>query len=126
MLILLPIPINTSLDYFSSVAGKVALTTWLNCFFYLFPIAFVIIIKHNGLPQRILPLCLTVKVLLFRTLFSGWLEGRNEQTPSLAILGDTCKINGLFTLLPASSPPPSLSYKRIWHPGPNEMVTLRL
>ena len=45
---------------------------------------------------------------MFRTLSTcGWLqEWRNEhiQSPSLAISGDICKINGLFTLLPHLSP----------------------
>ena len=40
--------------------------------------AFVIIITHNGHPEKILPLCLTVKVPLFRTLSTyGWQAGRN-------------------------------------------------
>ena len=44
----------------------------------LLSIAFLVIIIHNGLPRRILPLCLTVKVPLFRTLSTcGWQEGRN-------------------------------------------------
>ena len=45
--------------------------------FDLLSIAFLVI-THSGLPQRILPLCLTVKVSLFRALSTcGWQEGRN-------------------------------------------------
>ena len=39
-------------------------SSW-NCFFGLLFVAVVIIITHNGLPQRILPLCLTVKLKCF-------------------------------------------------------------
>ena len=39
-------------------------SSW-NCFFGLLFVAVVIIIIHNGLPQRILPLCLTVKLKCF-------------------------------------------------------------
>ena len=66
-------------------------------------LAFVTIIIHNSLHQRILPLCLTVKVPLFRILSTfGWQKGRGEHIPCLrlAILGDIYKINGLFTLFP--------------------------
>ena len=100
-------------------AEKPILTPWWNCFFDLFFVAFVIIITQKGLPQIILPLCLAVKVPFFRTLSTcGWQEGRNEHISCLrlAILGDVCKINGLFTLLPCLSP--SLIYKRTWHPDP--------
>ena len=38
---------------------KPLLTPRWNCFFDLLSVAFVIIITHTGLPQRILPLCLT-------------------------------------------------------------------
>ena len=41
---------------------KSVLTLYWNCFFDLLSIAFVIIIIPNGLPQRILPLCLTAKL----------------------------------------------------------------
>ena len=56
------------------VAGrKPILTPCWNCSFDLLLVAFVIIIIQNGLPQRILPLCLTLKVPLFRTLSTcGW------------------------------------------------------
>ena len=44
------------------IAGrKLILTPWWNCLFDLLCIALVIIIIQNVLPQRILPLCLTVK-----------------------------------------------------------------
>ena len=49
-----------------------------------------------------LPDC-QAKMPLFRTLSTcGRQEGENEHTPCLrlAILGDVCKINGLFALLP--------------------------
>ena len=78
---------------------------WLHggkCFFDLLFIAFVISI-HNGLLKSTLPLCLTVKVPLFRTWSTyRWQKGRNEHLLCLrlAILGDVCKINDLFTLLP--------------------------
>ena len=42
----------------------------------------------------------------------------------LAILGNVCKINGLFTLFPHFLP--SLIHKRIWHPDPDKMVILKL
>ena len=64
-----------------TVAGrKPILTPGRNCFFDLLFAAFVIKIIQNGLLQRILPLCLAVKlkVPLFRTLSTcGWQEGRN-------------------------------------------------
>ena len=37
-------------------------TSWWSCSFDLLSVAFVIIIIQNGLPQRILPVCLTVKL----------------------------------------------------------------
>ena len=66
-------------DYPTLVAEEKPIPTpcW-NCFFDLLFIAFVIIIIQNGLPQRILPLPLTVKVLFSRTLSTyRWQEGRN-------------------------------------------------
>ena len=83
-------------------------------------------IIQNGLPQSILPLCLTVSVHLFRTLSICRLQKeRNEHILCLrlAILEDICKICGLFTLLPHLRPQ-SLIYKRTWHPDPNKMVIL--
>lgn len=104
MPVLLPKPY--SLDYCSSVAGRANSDYPLELFLSpVFSIAFVIIIIHNNLPQRICPLYLTVRVPLVRALSSrGWLEGRNEQIPpELAILGDARLM--AFTLLPSSSPP---------------------
>ena len=71
--------------------------------FDLLSVVFVIIIIHKGLPQRILPLTCSTKVLLFRTLSTCRWQERSKQIPCrrLAILEDICKINdGLFTLLP--------------------------
>ena len=61
-------------------------------------VAFVIVIT-----QRILPLCLTVKVKCLSSETHPPVDGRKEEintVPSqrLAILGDTCKIKDLFTL----------------------------
>ena len=65
--------------------------------------AFVIVITHNGLLQRILPLCLTLKVKCLCSETHPSVDGKKEETntaPSqrLAILGDICKIKYLFTL----------------------------
>ena len=89
--------------------------------------AFVIIITHNGLPQRILPLCLTVK---FKCLCSesclpvNGKKGQINISPCLrlAILGDTRKIKWPFTLFPHL--PSSLSHKITSHPDPNKMLIL--
>ena len=48
--------------------GEINSDSSCNCFFGLLSVAFVIVIIDNGQPQRILPLCLTVRVPLFRTL----------------------------------------------------------
>ena len=88
---------------FNYCRKKPILTACWKCFFDLILVAFVIII-HNGLSQRILPLCLTVtKLPLFRTLSTcRWQERRNQQIPCLrlAILGDIRKIKSLFTFPP--------------------------
>ena len=97
----------------------------------LLSVASVIIIIHSGLPQTALPFCLTVEKKTLSTC--GWQEERNEHILCLrlAILGDSCKINGLFTLFTLSPPPlnaaplQSLFYKRTWHLDPDEMVILR-
>ena len=65
--------------------------------------AFVIVITHNGLLQRILPLCLTLKVKCLCSETHPSVDGKKEEintAPSqrLAILGDICKIKYLFTL----------------------------
>ena len=63
-------------------------------------------VRTYGLPWGALTNCLNVKTKLplFKTLSTcEWLqEGRDKHTPSLmlAISGDICKTNGLFTLLP--------------------------
>ena len=77
----------------------------LELFFDWLFVAFVITIIHNGLLHRILFLCGTVKgkVSLFRILSTyGWQEGKNQHILCLRldILGDNCKVNGLFTLFP--------------------------
>ena len=110
------------------VAGrKPILTPCWNCFFDLPFIAFVVIIIQNGLPQKILPLCLTVKHKCLYSEPCPRVDGRKEDINTShawgAILGDVCKMNGLFTLLPHF--PSSLIYKRTWHPDPNKMVILR-
>ena len=49
--------------YYTCVTGrKPILNPWWNYFFDLLFIAFVIIIIQNDLPQRILPLCLIIKL----------------------------------------------------------------
>ena len=61
------------------------------------------IITHNGLPQRILPLCLAIKLKCLCSETHRPVHGRKEEINTapcqrLAILGDTCKIKDLFTL----------------------------
>ena len=81
---------------------KPILTSRWSCSFDLLSFAFVVIIIQNGLPQRILPLCLTIKLKCLCSEPWRCQEGRNEHIPCLrfVILGDICKINGLFTLFP--------------------------
>ena len=67
-------------------------STW-NCFLDLLFVAFVIIIIQNGLPQSILPLCLTVKLKCLCSESCPPVGGRKEEIntsscPRLAILGD--------------------------------------
>ena len=86
-----------------------------------FPFFFVIIMTHNGLPQRILPLCLTVKLTCLCSEPCPSVDGRREEIKTyprlrLAILGDICKINGFFTLFPHLSS--SLIHRRIWNLDP--------
>ena len=97
--------------FYCNRKGLILTPCW-NCFFDLFSIAFVIIIIINGLPQRILPLCLTVKVPLFRPVSAcRWQEEINTSLClRLAILVNVCKIKGLFTLLLHLVP--SLIHKR--------------
>ena len=80
-------------------------TVSLTCF----PLLLLLIIIHNGLPQSILPLCLTAKPKCLCLGSCPPVDGRKEEmnTPPglrLAILGDICKINGLFTLFPHFPP----------------------
>ena len=85
------------------VAQKPILTLCWNSFFNLLFTAFVIRIIQNGLPQRILPLCLTLNYSAFvQNPVHLWQEGRKEHILCLrlAVLGDVCKMNGLFTWLP--------------------------
>ena len=107
---------------------KWIMTSCGNCFSDLLSFAFVITVIHNGLPQRILPLCLTVKRRYLCSVPWPPVDGRKEEfntSPCLrfAILGNTCKISGLFTLFPHLLA--SLIHKRAWHPDPYKMVILR-
>ena len=96
-------------------------------FFDLIVIAFVITVMHDGLLQGTLPLsiCLTVKLKCFCSEPCPPVDSRKEEmniSPfrRLGVLGDVCQIHGLFPLVPHH--PPSLIYKRIWHPDPRNMV----
>ena len=88
---------------------KPILTAYQNCFFDLLFIASVTIIIEKGLPQRILPLCLTVQLKCLYSEPCPPVAGRKEDINTYsclrpAILGDVCKMNGNFTLL--LHPPP--------------------
>ena len=64
----------------SCVAGrKPILTPCWNCFSDLLFIAFVIIIIQNGLPQRILTLCLTIKLKCLCSEPCLPMDGRKEE-----------------------------------------------
>ena len=103
---------------------KQTLTPCWNSFFDLLFVAFVTIVIHNALPQRILPLYLTVQLKCPCSEPCLPVDGREEEiNTSPAFLGDVCKINDLFTLLPHLCP--SLIYKRTWHLDPEKMVILR-
>ena len=83
---------------------KSTLTPYWNCVSNFLFVAFVIIIIQNGLGQRTLPLCMTVKLKCLCSEPCPSVDGRkekNEHTPYLrfVILGDICKISGLFILL---------------------------
>ena len=76
-------------------------------FFDLIVIAFVITVMHDGLLQGTLPLsiCLTVKLKCFCSEPYPLADDRKEKINTslflrLAILGNICKVNGLFTLFP--------------------------
>ena len=69
-------------------------------------------LNQNAFVQDPVYLCMTIE--------------REELTHpllGLAIPGDICQNNDLFTLL--LHLPHSLFYKRTWHPDPNKMVALR-
>ena len=51
----------------------------------------------------------------------GWLQEVTHLLLRLAIPGDICQMNGLFTLFPHI--PSSVFYKAHWHPDPNKMVS---
>jgi len=105
------------------------LTPRWNWFFDLLFGAFVAIIIHNSLPQRILLYVLLLKSICSEPCPS--IDGRKEDICTLpclrlTILGDIFKINGLFSLFPhhrmPPPPPPPLFYQKTWHPDPNKMV----
>ena len=107
---------------------KPILTPCWNCFLDLLFTASVVIITQNGLPQRILPLCLIVKLNCLCSEPCPRADGRKDDINTypclrLAILGDVCKIHGLFTLLPHL--PPFLIYTRTWHADPDKKVIWR-
>ena len=59
---------------------KSILTPCWKCFFDLLSTAFVTVIKHNCLSQRILPLCLTVKLKCFCSEQYPPVDCRKEET----------------------------------------------
>ena len=72
-------------SYHTVAEKKPILTPHWNSFFDLLFIAFVIIIIQNGLPQKILPLCLTVKLKCLCSVPCPPVDGRkNEINTSLA------------------------------------------
>ena len=58
-----------------------------NCFFDLLFDAFVIIIIQNGLPQRILPLCMTIKLKCLCSELCPPVDGRKEKIKILPVWG---------------------------------------
>ena len=105
------------------------LTPRWNYSFDLLSIALVILIIHNGLPQRILPFCPTV---LLKRLCSDPCPPVDcmKKEINTSPLPKAChsrrylqEFNGLFTLFPHL--PPSLIHERIWHPGPDNMLIMR-
>ena len=62
---------------------KPILTSRWSCSFDLLSFAFVVIIIQNGLPQRILPLCLTVKVLWVQNPVHLYVAGKKKLTHPL-------------------------------------------
>ena len=61
------------------------LTPCWNCFFDLLFEAFVIIIIQNGLPQRILPLCMTIKLKCLCSELCPPVDGRKEKIKILPV-----------------------------------------
>ena len=124
---------------------------WLHVgtLFDLLFIAFVIIIIHNGLPQRTLPLCLTIKLKCLCSAHSEILRPcpfvncykKEDINPPLLKAGPSGDVvqdwRSFLLSLPTASP--SLFclltlvalcfslwfYKRTWNPDPKKMVTLR-
>ena len=125
---------------------------WLhveNYFFNLLFIAVVIIIVHAGLPQRTLPLCLTIKLKclcsahseIFRPCPFVSCYKKGDINPPLLKAGPSGDVvqdwRSFLLFLPTASPsvfclltlvPHCFSlwfYKRTWNPDPQKMVTLR-
>ena len=51
----------------------------LHVLFDLLSVTFVTVVTHNGLPQRILPLCLTVKLKCLCSELCPPVDGRKEE-----------------------------------------------
>ena len=80
---------------------------WLFCARSVSLATFVIIVTHNGLPQRIPPLCLTGKLKYLCSELCLPVDVRKEEINTtaylrFAILGGTCKIS--FLTSPISDP----------------------
>ena len=67
------------------VAQKPILTLCWNSFFNLLFTAFVIRIIQNGLPQRILPLCMTIKLKCLCSELCPPVDGRKEKIKILPV-----------------------------------------
>ena len=107
---------------------KPILTPCWNCFFDLLFAAFVIIIIQNVLPQRILPLCLTIKPKCLCSEPCPPTDDRKEEINTSLIWG--LPFYEIFARLMAFlfcfHFPSSLIYKRTWHQDPSKMVILWL
>ena len=89
------------------------------------PLLLLQTVTHNGLPQRILPLCLAVKWNCLCSEPCPSVDGRKEEINTspclrLAILGDTCKIKWPFNFVSSPHLTSSLIHKRTWHPEPQK------
>jgi len=73
---------------------KPILTPFSNCFFDLLFIVFVLIIIQYGLPQRILHLCLTVKLKSLCSEPCPPMNGREEEINTS--LTEACPSKGCF------------------------------